>query len=344
MTTRIIVVDDSAFARKVVREVLAGAPGIDVVATARDGIDALEKIAELRPDVITLDLVMPNLDGIGVIRALATADWQPAIVVVSMADEDSELGVEALSLGAFEVVKKPTAVANDRLYELRDELRETVIAAAAAPRKRLATAPPVPGARLARVAPSTMRTNFLVVGASTGGPQAVTSLVRALPATFPVPVAIVLHMPYGYTEAFATRLDGDSSLDVIEARDGLPLRPGLVVVARAGMHLVVEPRDGAWMCRLAVVPLDLPHRPSVDVLFESAANQVGAGALGVVLTGMGSDGLRGARAIRGAGGRVLTETEESCVVYGMPRSVYEAGLSDAQASIGGMPSLIWEHL
>jgi two-component system chemotaxis response regulator CheB len=151
-------------------------------------------------------------------------------------------------------------------------------------------------------------------------------------------------MPYGYTEAFATRLDGDSSLDVIEARDGLPLRPGLVVVARAGMHLVVEPRDGAWMCRLAVVPLDLPHRPSVDVLFESAANQVGAGALGVVLTGMGSDGLRGARAIRGAGGRVLTETEESCVVYGMPRSVYEAGLSDAQASIGGMPSLIWEHL
>ncbi len=341
MAIRVLIVDDSAFARKVVREVLASAPGIEVVATARDGIDALEKIAELRPDVITLDLVMPNLDGIGVIRALATARWRPAVVVVSMADEESELGVEALALGAFDVVKKPTAVANDRLYDLRDDLPATVMAAAP---HRLLPALPSPGVPVARVAPGTMRTRLLVIGASTGGPQAVTSLVRGLPATFPVPVAIVLHMPYGYTEAFATRLDGDSALDVMEARDGLPLRPGLVVVARAGMHLLVEPQEGAWVCRLAVAPLDLPHRPSVDVLFESAAQHVGAGVLGVVLTGMGSDGLRGARAIRGAGGRILTETEESCVVYGMPRSVYEAGLANAQAATSGMPSLIWEHL
>jgi len=341
---RVLVIDDSAFARKVVREVLASERGIEIVGTARDGIDALEKIAELRPDVVTLDLVMPNLDGVGVIRALAATQWHPAIVVVSMADEDSELGVEALALGAFDVVKKPTALANDHLYELKDELRTTVLAAAAAPRRTIGAGRPLAEPKPEQTALLATKTTLLVIGASTGGPQALTSLVRALPSTFPVPIAIVLHMPVGYTDAFARRLDGDSALDVIEARDGLPLRAGLVVIARAGMHLLVERRGDGWVCRLDVVPLDSLHRPAVDVLFASAAKHAGAGALGVVLTGMGSDGLKGAGAIRAAGGRVLTEAESSCVVYGMPRCVRDAGLSNAEAPIDAMQSLIREHL
>jgi two-component system chemotaxis response regulator CheB len=342
-TIRVLVVDDSAFARKVVREVLTGGPGIEVIGTARDGLDAIEKIAELRPDVVTLDLVMPNLDGIGVLLALGAAAWHPAVVVVSMADEDSELGVEALALGAFDVVKKPTALANDHLYELRDELRAVVLAAAREHKARIGSIPSPPP----RAVPTKLRatgTKMVVIGASTGGPQALTLLVRALPSSFPVPIAIVLHMPAGYTEAFAKRLDGDSALDVMEARDGLPLRAGLVVVARAGMHLLVESGDDGWICRLDVRPLDTLHRPAVDVLFSSAARHVGAGALGVVLTGMGSDGQKGAEAIRAAGGRVLTEAESSCVVYGMPRSVFEAGLANAQAPLEAMSSLICEYL
>ncbi len=340
---RVLVVDDSAFARKVVREVLSGGPGIEIVGTARDGIDALEKIADLRPDVVTLDLVMPNLDGPGVMRALETAAVRPAIVVVSMADEESELGVEALALGAFDVVKKPTALANDRLYELRNALLRAVLAAGRTPKPRLGSRvsllPVLPAAPLRAT-----RTKLVLIGASTGGPQALTLLMRALPATFPVPIALVLHMPPGYTEAFARRLDGDSPLGVIEAREGLPLSPGLVVVARAGMHLLIEPGDAGWICKLDVVPIDTLHRPAVDVLFSSGAKHAGAGVLGVVLTGMGSDGLKGAEAIRAAGGRLLTEAESSCVVYGMPRTVFEAGLATAEAPIEAMASLICEHL
>jgi two-component system chemotaxis response regulator CheB len=185
---------------------------------------------------------------------------------------------------------------------------------------------------------------MLLIGASTGGPQALTRLIGALPATFPVPIALVLHMPAGYTETFARRLDGDCELDVTEARDGMPLRPGLVVVARAGMHLSLAPKADGWACKLDVLPLDTLHRPAVDVLFSSAAAHVGAGALAVVLTGMGSDGLRGATLLHAAGGRVLTEAESSCVVYGMPRTVFEAGLASAEAPIETMAALICEYL
>ena len=213
-------------------------------------------------------------------------------VVVSMADEDSELGVAALQAGAFEVVKKPTALAIDRLYELGAELRATVLAA---PRRRAASvvvsraAPEKPQ----RIAPSGS-TRLVAIGASTGGPQALTTLLRALPRAFPVPVVIVLHMPLGYTEAFAQRLDSTCDLDVLEARDGLPLRAGLAVIARAGAHLAIERGIEGWRCRLDAEPDKAPHRPSVDVLFESAARIAGGGALGVVLTGMGHDG-RGRR-------------------------------------------------
>jgi two-component system chemotaxis response regulator CheB len=338
---RVLVVDDSAFARKVVRESLEASPEIEVVGIARDGLDALEKIAALSPDVVTLDLVMPNLDGVGVLRALQRQPSRPAVVVVSMADEDSELGVAALEIGAFEVVKKPTALAIDRLYDLGDELRATVLAAArpGAP----VVAPRSLAEKLARVSPPGI-TRLVAIGASTGGPQALTTLLRGLPRAFPVPLVIVLHMPLGYTEAFAQRLDTTCDLDVLEARDGLPLRPGLAVIAQAGLHLAFEMSVDGWRCRLAAEPADAAHRPSVDVLFESAARVVGNGVLGVVLTGMGHDGRAGAGAIRAAGGRVLTESESSCVVYGMPRSVVDEGLSDAQAPIESMAALIQENV
>lgn len=345
---RVLVVDDSAFARKVVREVLAGAPDIEVVGIARDGVDALEKIIELAPDVVTLDLVMPNLDGVSVLQSLPPPPNRPAVVVVSIADEDGELGVAALAAGAFDVVKKPTALALDALYGLSDELRAKVIAAGRWKRSGgtsiLAPAPASAPAPTSIRPGQLTRTKLLVLGASTGGPQALTRVLSELPADFPVPIALVIHMPQGYTEAFARRLDADSALDVIEARDGLVLRAGQAVVARAGVHLAFETAGAEWQAKLELSPIESVHRPSVDVLFTSAAKTAGAETLAVVLTGMGSDGLAGARAVRAAGGRVLTESEHSCVVYGMPRVVVEAGLSNGAAPIHEMAALILQSL
>lgn len=336
---RVLVVDDSAFARKVLSEILRGA-GIDVVGIARDGLEALEQIVELKPDVITLDLVMPNLDGIGVLQALPKEN-APRTVVVSMSHEESELGIEALQRGATTIVQKPTALATDRLYELKDDVvravREAAIARFVA--NPLAVAPIAPFAKT-RVE----RTDLVVLGTSTGGPQALTRLLAALPADFPVPIAIALHIPAGYTEELAKRLDHVCAIDVTEAYEGLALRPGLAVLARGGMHLKLS-RDGSLTrARLDVEPRSETHAPSVDVLFESAVEVHGARVLGVVLTGMGSDGLRGAHAIHAAGGRLLTEAESSCVVYGMPRVVMEAGLAENEARLEDMALAIAQHL
>ena len=336
--TRVLVVDDSAFARKVLRELLT-AGGFEVVGTARDGLDALEKIAELKPDVVTLDLVMPNLDGLGVLAALAGQQGAPPVVVVSMAGEDTALGLSALAAGAVELVGKPTALATERLREIGGDLIGAVRAAALARRP-----PKEPEARPGPARASAGRKRILVIGASTGGPQALTRLVRALPADLPVPVCIVLHLPPGYTEAFARRIDEESALEVVEASDGLLLAAGRVLIARAGLHLKLRREGGSVRAQLDLAPMETAHRPAVDVLFQSAAEVYGDGVLGVVLTGMGDDGCNGSRAIHERGGQVLTETEASCVVYGMPRCVDEAGLSAGSASIAGMVDAILARL
>jgi two-component system chemotaxis response regulator CheB len=334
---RVLVIDDSAFARKVMREVLAAEAGVEVVGFARDGLDALEKIKQLRPDVVTLDLLMPELDGVGVLQAMGQWDHRPHAVVVTTLDESSEVGVAALAAGAFDVVQKPTAIASDRLYDLRPELVAAIRAAAIAPQG--ARRPD--GAPVAVVVAEGVKAAFdlVVIGASTGGPQAVSAVLSALPSNFPVPIAVVLHMPAGYTASYADRIDHDCALDVFEAREELELTPGRVAIARAGMHLTLEIREGSCRTHLDVSPLDTLHKPSVDVLFTSAA-KVGRRVLGVVLTGMGDDGLAGARAIRASGGHVIAEAASSCVVYGMPRAVAENGLANQIVPLERMAAAI----
>lgn len=338
---RVLVVDDSAFARKVVREMLTSA-GFEVVGIARDGLEALEKIAELKPDVVTLDLVMPNLDGLGVLAALP-AEGAPRVVVVSLAGEETALGLAALQAGAVEIVRKPTALAVERLREISAELERAVRAAGQARAPSPAETPSPASPRPMRDREAVTK-KILVVGASTGGPQAVARLLRELPPDLPVPVAIVVHLPPGYTEAFARRLDDESGLEVLEASEGLELRAGRAVVARAGHHLKLRTVGSSLRAALDGAPAQLLHRPAVDVLFASAADQLGRRVLGVVLTGMGDDGTAGARAIRQAGGEVLTEAESSCVVYGMPRCVDEAGLATATVPLAGMVDLVLRHL
>lgn len=336
---RVLIVDDSAFARKVLREVLT-VPELEVVGIARDGLEALEQIALWKPDVITLDLVMPNLDGIGVLRSLPLQN-PPRVVVVSTSNQESQLGAEALQLGAVTIVQKPTALATDQLYELADTLLRAVKLAAAA------RALPAARSEAPITAPYQARApkhELVAIGTSTGGPQALTRLLTALPADFPAPIAIALHIPAGYTEELAKRLDRSCAIDVVEAADGLELRPGLAVVAQGGRHLTISQARSGLYVRVDGKPSHEPHAPSVDLLFESAADRLGAGVLGVVLTGMGNDGLRGARRIHERGGHILTEAEVSCVVYGMPGSVKDAGLSHAEAALELMPALILHKL
>jgi two-component system chemotaxis response regulator CheB len=316
---RVLVVDDSAFARTTLAKLLRASGKVDVVGTARDGLDAVVRIGELDPDVVTLDLTMPELDGVGVLRALA-GRARPRVIVVSISGDDTELGAEALSLGAVDIITKPTALASDRLSEVAGELVAKVVAAGARGAAIAIAAPaPAPAPQHAH------RAELAMIGTSTGGPQALTQLVAALPADLAIPVAIVLHIPVGYTEALARRLDRVSALHVVEAAPGLELVPGTVALARAGFHLRVARSGGVLRCMIAAAP----HRqfvPSVDELFESGAEVLGSRALGVILTGMGDDGLAGARAIHARGGCLVTESMSTCVVYGMPRVVDEAGL------------------
>jgi two-component system chemotaxis response regulator CheB len=321
---RVLVVDDSAFARLVLARVLRASNAVDVVGTARDGSDALERIAALDPDVVTLDLTMPVIDGLGVLRALAGRP-RPRVVVVSISGVDSELGAEALSLGAVDLVAKPTALASDRLDAIGSELVAKILAVTE-PRIDRAVVRPVEAHR---------GSELVMIGTSTGGPQALTRVLAGLPADLAAPVVMVLHIPAGYTAALAARLDRISALDVVEATDGLVLRPGLAVLARGGAHLRVAGKTGALVTEVSALPIRA-FTPSVDELFTSGARVVGPRALGVVLTGMGSDGLEGSRAIVEAGGALLTESAASCVVYGMPRTVQEAGLGAAVALLDDM--------
>jgi two-component system chemotaxis response regulator CheB len=264
------------------------------------------------------------------------------IVIVSIAAESSERVLSGLDAGAFDFVQKPTALATEKVFELGEELVAKVLAAAAAPLVRqgsVAVEPEKPPALTFRG-----RYQMLVIGVSTGGPQGLKSVVPKLPADLPVAVAIVLHMPVGYTDAYARRLGESSALSVVEARDGDEVRPGVVLFAPSGRHLTFARLGDKVLARLDVRPLDTPHRPSVDVLFQSAAEVFGEGVLAVVMTGMGADGREGAAWVKARGGTVLTEAEETCVVYGMPRSVAEAGLSDAAVPLERLAAAIVERL
>ena len=340
---RVVVVDDSAYVRKVVKQMLGRSPFLEVVGTARDGAEALELIAETKPDVVTCDLNMPAMDGVDFVRAQMARKPIP-ILIISIASASGEQVLAALDAGAVDFIQKPTALATDRLLEIADELIEKVKVAARAPMQR-PRAPQAVSAPLPTRGTVPTDVDIVVIGTSTGGPQALKAVLPLLPADFPVPVAMVLHMPVGYTEMYAQKLNEMTTLTVIEARGGEVVAAGTAFLAPAGRHLTFT-QDAASVVRTRLVshPLDTPHRPSVDVLFQSAAEVFGARVLGVVMTGMGSDGREGAAWIKAKGGRIITEAEETCVVYGMPRSVVEAGLSDKSVPLDALARSIMDAL
>jgi two-component system chemotaxis response regulator CheB len=321
---------------------LSGSPRIEVVGLARNGEDALQMVERLRPDVVTCDLIMPELDGVGFVRRQMALRPLP-ILILTASPQDAERVLEALEAGAVDFVQKPTALASQELLFIREELIGKIEAAA---QTRAQTLSPRPEPKPVIVEPAgAANVDIVVLGISTGGPQALRYLVPEFAAGFPVPLVMVLHMPVGYTAFFAEKLAEISQLPVKEASDGCIVRAGEALLAPAGRHLSFRRgADGQVSVQLSVQPLDKPHRPSVDVMFQSAAQIFGRRVLGVVMTGMGDDGKEGARWIKAQGGTILTESEESCIVYGMPRSVVESGLSDASVPLISMAEEISKRL
>ncbi len=321
---RVLIVDDSAFVRRAVERMLATGPEVEVVGTGTTGAEAVRLAGELRPDVIVLDVNMPEMDGLEALRRIMAETPTRVVMMSTHTRQGAQTTMRALELGAVDFVDKTSAGTVMDIHGLAPLLREKVLAAAGAsvarPSIPQAEAPPsLAPATDVEVAKSCPY-DLVVIGASTGGPRALVKVLSGLPAGFRAGVVVAQHMPAGFTETLAERLDRCSPLTVTEAKDGDPVRPATALIAPGGMQVALQRVDGEIVVRVDVGPPHLLHRPSVDRLFRSAAEVVGRRAVGVVLTGMGDDGAVGLAALRDAGGRTLAESEETAIIYGMPRS------------------------
>jgi two-component system chemotaxis response regulator CheB len=336
---RVLVVDDSAFAREVLRAMLGSDPSIEVVGAAGDPYAAWEKIQQSRPDVVTLDVEMPHMDGLSFLARLMRRDPLPVVMVSSLTEAGCGTTLRALELGAVDFVFKPKTDIRQRLPEAAQEVIEKVkVAAAARVRRPQGTLSPSAAgpARPRRPGPAAGGTApVIAVGASTGGTEAIRELLTGLPADLPG-VVVVQHMPPKFTRAFAERLDGLCQLRVKEAGDGDPVLAGQVLIAPGDYHMRLA-RDGAnYRVRLDQEAPVNRHRPSVDVLFDSCAASAGPNAVGVLLTGMGEDGARGLLRMRQAGAATLAQDEATSVVFGMPRAAIELGAAERVLPLHGL--------
>jgi two-component system, chemotaxis family, protein-glutamate methylesterase/glutaminase len=339
---RVLVVDDSALMRKLIPLILERDPDIEVVGTAMDGAFALKKIAELQPDVVTLDLEMPRMDGIETLRTIMRNVPLPVIVFSTHSKEGAYSTFKALALGAIDFVAKPKDAAAGNLDPVAHQLAEKIKVAKRAggpkvlPKVELEVAtPPKKRARIA-VAPS----RIIAIGISTGGPNALQFVLSQIPADFPASLVIVQHMPEGFTDMFARRLDECCALEVQEAKSGDLLLASRVLICPGNRHMMVRRMPRGEMVVLSDGPPINGHRPSVDVLFHSVAQEFAMSAVGVLMTGMGDDGAEGLGAIRAAGGVTIAQSEETCVVSGMPRAAILKGYANKVLPLDGMATYL----
>ena len=345
VTIDVLVVDDSPLMRRIITSLLESDPGICVVATAADGLEAVEKVRAVWPDVVTLDIDMPRMDGLTALRQIM--QHTPTPVVMLSGVKEAAAAVRSLELGAVEFVAKPSGTVSIDLYKVRDELVAKVKLATLVKLNRaseIKTGPLVPLSTSPRRSPpmgvKEGRAWMLAIGASTGGPRALGKLLRRLPANLPAGVLIVQHMPASFTASFAQRLNQRSPLHVEEARDGQEVRVGSAYVAPGGIHMVVEEERGRAIIRLQDSPPVNSVRPSADMTMTSVARLNGPRSMGVVLTGMGSDGAEGLAQIKAAGGLTLAQDKESSTIFGMPRAAIERGVVDGVLPLSKIPRAI----
>ncbi len=326
---RVIVVDDSALVRSLLSQIIDRQPDMRCIGTAADPLVARELIRSLDPDVITLDVEMPRMDGLDFLARLMRLRPMPVVMVSTLTERGADVTLRALELGAVDFVAKPKIGVTDGLRRLGEDITDKIRAAARARVQRLAAPPAAAGTATPTAAPvatlGRLSTEKLIfIGASTGGTEATRAVLAELPADSPA-VLITQHMPPGFTKSYAARLDGLCRIRVAEAQDGERVLPGHAYIAPGGRHLAVERSGANYIARLSDGDPVNRHRPSVEVLFESAARVVGRNALGVMLTGMGADGARAMKTMRDAGSFNLCQDEASCVVFGMPREAIAHG-------------------
>ncbi|MBC7356603.1 MAG: chemotaxis response regulator protein-glutamate methylesterase [Desulfomicrobiaceae bacterium] len=323
---RVLVVDDSAFMRKALATMLTGDPEIEVVGNARNGEEALELVRQLDPDVVTMDVDMPVMDGITAVRRIMAEAPRPILMVSSLTREGAEETLAAMEAGAVDFIPKALSRVSLEIVHIEAELRAKVKAVTRRRALKVSAAPRHP-APAPSIGPKGVE--LIAIGVSTGGPPAVQRILAALPAQFPAPILIAQHMPRAFTGPFAQRLDATSALTVREAEDGMPLAPGLVLVGPGGLHLRVRRQGLRLHAEVGQEPQDALYKPSATELIASVARTCAGRAAALIMTGMGSDGLEGARRLKAAGGVVLAQSEATCTVYGMPKAVVDAGLADA---------------
>ena len=324
---RVLVVDDSALMRKLIPMILERDPDIEVVGTAMDGAFALRKIAELHPDVVTLDLEMPRMDGLETLRTIMRGAPLPVIVFSTHSREGAYSTFKALALGAIDFVAKPTEAAAGNLEPVAFQLAEKIkVAKRAGGPKAMPKPPQLPPKSSRKHSRTTLPPNRVIaIGISTGGPNALQYLLAQIPADFPATFVIVQHMPEGFTDMFARRLDECCALEVQEAHSGDLLIAGRALICPGNRHIMVRRMPRGDMVVLSDTPPINGHRPSADVLFHSVAQEFGLTSVGIIMTGMGEDGAEGMGAIKSSGGATIAQSEESCVVSGMPRAAIQRG-------------------
>ena len=340
---RVVVIDDSAYNRRTITKMLESVENVQVVGYAADGEEGIRKIIDLKPDLVTLDLEMPRMDGFTLLRIIMNSCPLP-VIVISSKNEDERV-FKALELGAVDFIAKPTGRISDELLKIAGDLQEKVRSVFNLNMDRITKREPLlppqassrkkrkPGSLPASVASGV---NVVAIGASTGGPPALQGILSSFPEKLPFTVLVSQHMPAGFTKAFAERLDRSSQFTVKEAKDGDPVVPGMVLIAPGGRNMIFQETNGAVIARVVEPSLQDRYIPSVDVMLTSLADIYGSRLLAVVLTGMGNDGSKGVRAVKKGGGEILAESEESAVVFGMPREAIATGVVDKVVPLSRM--------
>ncbi len=342
---RVLIIDDSAVIRQMLTSMLKDVPSIEVVGTAVDPFEAREKIKTLNPDVITLDIEMPKMDGITFLKKIMELRPMPVVMLSTLTQKGADVSLQALELGAVDYISKPTAHRpGEGILSLKDELITKIETASRAnvSTSRTAALSALP-ANVSYAADSKDSERLIAIGSSTGGVEALTAIFKTLPNTLP-PIVIAQHMPAQFTESFAKRLNALSAVEVVHGKSGAILKPGHAYIAPGGKHFIVSKKSKTIVCRQHDEEAVTGHKPSVDVMFESVAKNIGVNAMGVILTGMGKDGALGLKAMRDAGAPTYGQNKASCVVYGMPKAAMDAEAVETEVHLNDISRTIIQKL